>query len=434
MKKILCTLTASLAAIGLTANAGNIQINQVYSLGDSLTDVGVYSNFVKLQVPDYPDIQYRFTDNNPNGSTQVWAEVFATKLGLTTTPNVINTDFIGGTAFAEGGSRVSQGAPLLPPYITNIPVTTQVDRLLAQRPTLGANDLILLWAGANDGFANFETYKDSPDPSPGLADMAAQAKILASQVQRLKSAGAQLVVVLTIPNLANTPLGNDPDLTPEQRSLYTSLSQSFNSQLMQSAPQAGALVVDVDKVLNDAILNPTRYGFNPDVFGQTACDGELSLTCLGTNPDNYLFADFVHPSSQAHQLLGQFIFASLQAIPQAETLLTAPLQNIRQQSLSVENRLNMQALSDGTGKLREVGDVHVYGGPEGGYMKTSAQQLLSSIESTSANIDFGVDWMMTRNAVVGVALSYGQMNTKFGGQSGQLKPTVQLAPCMQQSL
>lgn len=431
LKKISKSLVFILAATCSNVYADNNKINSVYSFGDSLSDTGTFSQTIKLLLS--PNIDYRFTNNNPNGSSRVWAEVLSNRLGVSLIPNVINPTYIGGGAYAQGGARVSKSdGPLYPPFLMDVPVpvTMQVDRLLAQSPRLGANDLVMFWAGANDGFVNFQLYKSSTDSSPALTNMANEAKILSSSIQRVRDAGAKYIVALTVPDLAKTPRGFDPSLTPEQRRLYSALSQSFNAQLFESAPSAGGLVIDVNKLLGDVINQPTQYGFNPNVYAQTACDGGfaggLSLVCLSDNPNNYLFADFVHPSTQGHALISQYVFSVLQAIPQAQALLISPLQQIRQQGLSLESRLNMQALSDGKGNLRQIGAVHVYGGPQVDYFDYSSQNFLSSVRSTSANLDVGADWMVSRNAVLGVALSYGEASAQFGGQSGQLKTNTTL--------
>lgn len=441
MKKSLISVAATLALLGLQAHAQSVHFNNIYSLGDSLSDVGVYSNAViggaALQGVTLPNIQYRFTDNNPDGTSRVWVEHLADRLNLSLAPNRINPSVIGGTAFAEGGARVSDpvGIGFAPQnLITTVPLTTQVDRLLALKPTLDAGDLIFLWAGANDGFTQFGAISNGLiQPADGLTAMATEAGVVAAQVQRLRAAGARFVVVALLPDLANTPFGAlVRQGSPAGAELLSALSNTFNTQAMNQVPTAGAVVVDVNKLLRDVIANPTRYGFNPDALGKTACGVNpsrtgvndfynSSLTCLGVNPDHYVFADGVHPSAKAHELFGQFAYSGLQAIAQAGALVVAPMVAIRQHAQSLEGRLTSGALTDTNGQLRQPGDVQVYVSPELGQFDSASRQIEPSVKARTVKTAFGIDRMVTGNALLGLALSYSRGDTTFGGQSGRLK-------------
>ena len=447
MRKRLLSVAASAALLSMGAQAQSVEFKNIYSLGDSLSDVGTYSNAViggaALQGVILPNIQYRFTNNNLDGSSQVWVEDLAGRLGLTLTPNRINPNDVGGTAFAEGGARVSN--PLGIGYdparlITTTPLTTQVDRLLALKPTLDAGDLIFLWAGANDGLVQFSNVSTgTTTPTAALTELATEAGVVAQQVQRLRAAGGKYVVVALLPDLANTPFGAlITQGNPAGGQLLTALSDAFNNQALAAVPAAGAVVVDVNKLLADVIASPTKYGFNANSLGATACGVNPSptgvgdfynsslTTCFNANPDNYLFADGVHPNTQAHALFGQFAYAGLQAIAQAGALVVAPMTAIRQHAQSLEARLNIGALADNAGKVRSEGDVQVYAGPEVGSFSTPAQQVEPSVKATTYKTAFGLDRMVARNALVGMALSYSEGDATFGANSGHLKTTETL--------
>lgn len=442
MRKNIVAAAASMALWSTCTVAGTVEFKNIYSLGDSLSDVGVYSNAViggaALQGVTLPNIQYRFTDNNPDGSSKVWVENLATKLGLTLSPNRINPIEVGGTAFAEGGARISNpmGIGNDQNLITTIPLITQVDRLLALKPTLDSSDLVFLWAGANDGFTQFGLISNQVvQPTDGLTAMATEAGAVAAQVQRLRAAGAKFVVVALLPDLANTPFGALVSQgSPQGGQLLSALSNTFNAQALSSVPQAGAVVVDVNKLLNDVISNPAKYGFNANALGATACGVNpnasgpndfynSSLQCLGVNADNYLFADGVHPSAKAHELFGQFAYSGLQAIAQAGALVVAPMVAIRQHALALEGRLNLGALADHNGQLRKEGDVQVYLSPELGYFDTPAAQVEPAVKANTSKIGFGLDRMVAKNALLGVAFSNSKGDTAFGDQSGHLKTT-----------
>ena len=150
-----------------------------------------------------------FTTNSPNA--KIWASVVAEKLGIPLDVDVINgvSNTINGGNYAQGGSRVSNpiGVSNNPAIgITTIPVTEQIDRLLADTPTFNRNDLVALWAGSNDGFIQFATVAvGAITPQVALAEMSTAATQLLAQIDRLKAAGAQNIVVITVPNLGVTP-------------------------------------------------------------------------------------------------------------------------------------------------------------------------------------------------------------------------------------
>lgn len=440
MKKPVLLTAVSLSILSLCAQAETVQFKNIYSLGDSLSDVGVYSNAViagaALQNITLPNIQYRFTDNHPDGSSKVWVENLASHLGLSMAPNKINPVDVGGGAFAEGGARVSSefGIGYSPQnLITTTPLVTQVNRLLTMKPAMDSGDLIFLWAGANDGFVQFASVANGGSPLDSLTAMANEAGVLAQQVRRLREAGAKYVVVALLPDLANTPFGAlVKQADSDGATLLSALSSTFNESALVSVPDAGAVVVDVNKLLAAVIVDPEKYGFNSNALGMTACgvNGSAtgvddfynsSLQCLGVNSDGYLFADGVHPSAKAHELFGLFAYSGLQAIAQAGALIVAPMVAIRQHAQSLESRLNLGALTDQTGQLRAEGDVYVYVSPELGYFDTPAGQVEPQVKATTVKTAFGIDRMITKNALLGLGLSYSEGDTKFGNQSGRLK-------------
>jgi len=436
---------ALLSGANLSAQAQTINITQLHVLGDSLSDGGTYSNVPPVAsggaLPS--DIRYRFTNNRTDGKSLTWAEVLARELGIGLTPNRINPTANGGSNYAEGGSRVSavQGIGYAPANgITTTPLTTQVDRLLAAKPQLGANDLVVLWIGANDAFTQFGLVSASATtPLAAGTAMATEAGKVAQQVQRLRTAGAQQIVVATLPALDQTPFGQLIKNTAgnDAAALMAGLGTTFNSALKQSVPAAGAVLVDTNKLLADVIANPARYGFNANVFGATACGlnptptgaddyFNSSLTCLGTNPNNYLFADGVHPSTQAHEIFGRFAMSGLRAIGQVAALAVGPMVAARQHGQALESRLNLGALTTPAGALRPVGDVQVFGGAEVGSFRTDRQQIEAGVDATTRKVSIGVDRMVAQNVLLGGVLSRTSAGSSFSQNTGSVNTTETL--------
>ena len=308
-------ITASLVVAGLSV-VGAVQtpvsaqeFTNLYVFGDSLSDPGAYTqSIVAGGAPN--STRYRFTNNALDGSALTYAEQLAVLLGIPNEPSFlpgvpaanvpdINT---GGTNFAQGGSRVSQQPGIgnnAPFGITTIPVSEQVDNFLASGRGLGSNDLIILWAGANDVFAQAGAVNLGLPAGTALANMQTAANDLGDQVRRLKAAGAENIIVITVPDIGgNTPQGTAAG--PAGAGLFTALTDAFNTQLTTTLSGTNAAISDSNRLLTAVLDNPALYGF--DAINQraaVACTTASSLTCidgLTTNAGSFVFADGVHPT------------------------------------------------------------------------------------------------------------------------------------------
>ncbi len=435
-------LAVAACCVSFSAQAQTLVIDKVTTLGDSLTDGGTYSNAIKFANPLAPNINYRFTNNNPTGTSRVWAEVLAQQLGLTLVPNKINPVANNGSNYAEGGSRVSQqpGIGYTPPIVTTRTLTEQVNQVLADRKTFNDRDLVMLWIGANDGFTQLTMVSAGmAAPTTAVANMVSEAANLSAQVDRLKAAGAKNIIVALLPDLANTPFGA---LLKAANSggdvLLSTLSSQYNSALKSFLPAKDVMILDTNKLLADVIKSPTKYGFNANSLGATACGvnpnrtgaGDFfnsSLSCINTNPSNYLFADGVHPSAKAHELFGTFVTATLRSVSQAASLATIPLDAAHQHAQSLESRLHGLAMTTADGKARPVGNVQVYGGVEQAELEADGRQTTPATETTSRKGAIGVDRQIAAGTAIGAVLAYGDSTTDFAGRTGQIKTQDQTA-------
>lgn len=429
---------ALIAGLGLsTASAEGVRYDNLFVVGDSLSDGGTYSQVaVALSGGALPPLNYKFLTNAIDGSSLTYAEVIGRELGINLLPNVysgvplaaIPTVNLGGTNFAEGGSRVTDpngSGNNLAGGVTTTPMVTQVDRLLAAKPSLNANDLIILWGGANDIFAQGGAVGvGAITPDVAAANMAQAAFELSAQVDRLRAAGDPTIVVITVPDTGATPSGIATG--PAGAALGTGLSNAFNAALTASV--AGkALIIDSEKLLSAIRVDPVRYGFTaPNPTTVVAC-ATSSLTCVqGINalPDSEqrFFADDVHPTSRSHALLGQAFFAQLEAATQTSAIATSTMSALRQHSLTLETRLTPDALSytdgDGNRLRRAVGDVDVFGGFEFGSFDTDAQQVAAGYDVSTQVARIGFDVAVTDNATLGASLSIENGDLDFNGGRG----------------
>ena len=493
-----------------TAMADEFKIDRLFVIGDSLSDGGAYSNTGRaatgatiqgLQGAGQPvdsqfleaannNIRYKFLDNAADGSSQVYAEVVAEGLGIDLQPNFINglfvpdgmgglvrqfpQDPVGGTNFAQGGSRVvldvddddttqvqkvdddkDNSITSLDPLTveaTQIPSTVQIDRLLADTPSFNSNDLVIYWVGANDVSTNAESVAAAAEAAGLQAALAGgtQAEIQAAagaaaltaqgeagqavalaatqavgQVERLIEAGATNLVVVTVPDIGtSTPVGQESG--PSGAALLSGLSNAYNSILVNGV--AGrATVVDAGAVINEVVAEPVRYGFS-DIdhldLDNTACATASSLTCVrgATTRDGIvpIFADDRHPTALAHRALGEMALSALVAIGQAGVIPVATITGLRQQSLGLEQRLNLGAffINDETGTRirRPVGNVEVYGGVEAGFYESDQQQVVPGFDATTQVVKVAADVVVADNVMVGIggSIDHGQIEYADG--------------------
>lgn len=431
-------LGAMLCASVSTVSAEELRFNNLFVIGDSLSDGGTYSQAVQAAGGGLlPVINYRFLTNAADGSSLTYAGVLARELGLTLRPNVLSgvplanipQVNISGSNYAEGGARVTNPAGIgnnPAGGITTLPLVTQVDRLLADTPSFGANDLIILWGGANDVFAQAGAVGASlTTPATAVANMAQAATELSAQVERVKAAGAQNVIVVTVPDIGNTPFGLSS--TAPARGLQTALTNAFNAQLTTTLA-GNAVIVDSQKLLGAIQADPAKYGFTaPNAALVPACPGGNSLSCVqGLNalPDSEqrVFADGVHPTTSAHALFGQAAFAGIQGATQTGAISVATMTALRQQSLSLENRMNPTVLfytdENGQRKRREVGQIDVFASFELGSYDSDVQQVTPGLSGSAQVAKLGFDVPILPNASIGAGLSLDHGQVTFQGDRG----------------
>ena len=197
----LCCGWLLLAATAGTAFAGN-PANDVYVIGDSLSDTG---NFYELTGfwPPSPPYAERFS-NGP-----VWPEYLAEDLDV-----YVDSISYGG---AFTGTYIIEGVPLsnfnnvqYPQYFQDpLPgLPDEIDMLLAEYPDgLNPKALYVVWAGPNDMFLGMM----QPEAMQSILTQAVAN--IAEDVCRLGTAGGRHFMVGNLPDLSLTPfvLGLDAD-------------------------------------------------------------------------------------------------------------------------------------------------------------------------------------------------------------------------------
>jgi len=132
------------------------------------------------------------------------------------------------------------------------------------------------------------------------------------------------VLVPTIPDLGRTPQFLAGGAATSAAG--TALAISYNTALFDGLAASGLRVIPLDTftLIDEITSDPATYGFS-NATG-TACGAVSSLTCspldyvTPTAADDYIFADGVHPSTAAHEVLAQYALSVLEGPRQVSVL------------------------------------------------------------------------------------------------------------------
>ncbi|NEP39664.1 MAG: SGNH/GDSL hydrolase family protein [Okeania sp. SIO2G4] len=298
-------VTTSLTATEHFLNAGQFEgrlprslFSDIYVFGDSLSDTG--NAFVAtggLLPPSPPYFEGR-TSNGP-----LWIETLAPQLELTSNSslnfavNGATTGFVNST-----NNLLPEGTPPL-----LIGLQTQIDNFIAETPETDPDALYVVWAGANDYL--------------GGSTQGVQSSVgnLSVAVNKLASIGARNFLLPNLPDLGLTPLAQS--LPPEQQQGLSLLSEGHNSglaaasQILEQDPNINIISPDFKTIVDNIIANPTDFGFT------NVTDNFLASGAI--NPDDFLFFDDIHPTTNGHNFVADTAIKSITEISELVSILEA---------------------------------------------------------------------------------------------------------------
>jgi phospholipase/lecithinase/hemolysin len=259
----------------------------------------------------------RFTTNPGQVWTQNVAQYYGDTLSAAFTIDLTHKlSAQNGLGYAEGGATVATPADqydFLSGLIGNIemPVNQQIASYLSAHGSFNANQLVLVWAGANDVLRAGTLPAAAP-----VVETAANT--LAQLVGQIVQSGATHVVVVNLPNIGLSP---DGLAASDGGANLTQLSQLFNTTLNAALQtdglQSKVIQVDAYTWLNGIIANFQGNGFTVSNTG-VACDprktpDSSALLCspatyTTANADQtYMFADDLHPTTHLHALFALYV-------------------------------------------------------------------------------------------------------------------------------
>ena len=239
----------------------------IYAFGDSLTDTGNLFALTGQPGPPY------FEGRASNGI--LWIEYLAQELELES--SVVN--------FAVGGATTGSdnyNSPLLPGLQDQLDL---FEFILAGNPA-DPDALYVVWAGANDFFIPgdpFETLFTAVDNT-------------AIAVERLHQAGARHILVINLADMGLTPFGRT-----QNSAELSFISLLYNIQLDFTLWRLKfhgirTMRFDVSTLFQKIVARPGKYGF-------TNVTDAFLLT--GGDPGQFMFWDLVHPTTDAHAIIGE---------------------------------------------------------------------------------------------------------------------------------
>ncbi len=357
MKKIILSTGCTLFCLTLPTPAEAVSFNKIYSFSESLSSPGNIFNVTTAlnqlppqlippgteippvipPVPPY-DADGRFSDG------LVWVDYLAEDLGITLTPSTeLSVLFPGSDTLSPLAFDPDSGELIISPFFNGATATTSINfayggaqsgftsdngipGLLTQvgwfsndltqsGQTADSDALYIVLSGAND-------YQSIPNPNPEET-----VGNIAAAVQTLYDLGARNVLVSNLPDLGETPRANSP-LAPVAAEPLSQVTLVHNSLLEEALdnlsglnPDLNIIPLDIFTLFNQTLDNPELFGFtnvtdacldpDPSFFTNLAVPDSITFTVCD-NPNESVFWDGIHPTTAAHEILGEFALATLQ--------------------------------------------------------------------------------------------------------------------------
>lgn len=286
-------------------------IAEVVSFGDSWTDAGTFGSVF----------------GTAEGGS--WAQRLAGKYGAGQEPNrrieraeddSVVEDAVGGLNYAEGGAVV--GTPTDDPGDTPKTATAQLAAFLDEYGSFESDQLVTVWAGANDVLAGLAGTGDDDQATrfpageltgselaKAAVDVADAAHREAALVDHMLDAGAGRVVVLNVIDQGITAQG--PGIAPGGNALAGEITTTFNMALAEALPGDSRVhLVDVFGLFASVEADPGSYGF--DVVDGDACtNGQAACGSDDwASPDadrTYAFAGYGHFTAATRELIADLV-------------------------------------------------------------------------------------------------------------------------------
>jgi phospholipase/lecithinase/hemolysin len=283
----------------------------IYAFGDSLSDAG---NDYILSGGKLPVSPPYFPGHFTNGLT--WVEDLALSQGLgPLAPSLSPQGVPNATDFAFGNAETGTTA-LHKATFGDLP--SQLAQFQAAHPSPQPDALYTLSVGSVDLFDAISAF--SSTPLKAVADIGAAVVNVDKFVTQIAAEGGKNFLVLTAPDLGETPAYRSEG--PAASQAASGLSALFDAELVPTLRVIAAIdrlnmhIVDTYSLLDEGIANPDLFGLanvTDPVWTGNYTDpnsGILRTTSLAAQ-NQYLFWDQVHPTAAGHLILAGAAESSL---------------------------------------------------------------------------------------------------------------------------
>ncbi|WP_342190085.1 SGNH/GDSL hydrolase family protein [Spiroplasma endosymbiont of Dilophus febrilis] len=308
-----------------TKSNSDIRYNNLYFLGDSLSDSGAFIGVARefnifnifksqeFEAPLYKD----FCSNGPT-----YSQILANKLGIKLVP-AWRFKFLKqiyekiGNNYAVAGAQITKLPfwKLKSIFCNNFSLPKQAKTLLKHHQ-LTENDLVIINIGGNE-LINAVNISDINESKATINNAI---NIQKATIINLINNNARKIIVANAPDISKTP----SFLNSYNMDKAKNLSEYFNSvwlegmkQLQTKYPQIIKLF-DLNVVFNKnldefqkkgGITNKgsTDVNYSCILFGLNV-KPEFNEDCDFYNINDYFFFDFIHPTSWVHEQLGDIIY------------------------------------------------------------------------------------------------------------------------------
>jgi outer membrane lipase/esterase len=202
------------------------------------------------------------------------------------------TDFAVGGATSGTHNGLNGALPSFPDEISAY--------LGSLRTNSPSEDLCVIWIGANDfsaGINPFQTVSNIKD-----------------QIWRLSRAGVKNFVAITIPDISLTPQvkaqGTEVVFAAKQFVFTANLNMEVELPRFAMEHQISIRVVEINAIFYPVVFEPALFGFANSVdLAYVPLNGPL----LVSHPDDYVFWDGFHPTTNVHAIAADFISKAIYA-------------------------------------------------------------------------------------------------------------------------
>ena len=243
-------------------------------------------------------IGYGSNDRFSNGN--VWHEYLSADMGLNSSNNSLN----GGNNYAYGGALAAGGDGITGAIAKGM--DEQIDDYIDDSTT-DTDALYIAWVGGND----VRGYVGQTDP---IADLEQTLDNMAASLAQLIDSGVSTLLVPNLPDLGSIPEFANSSNSLQAHDLTVAWNEGLESRLISLglSTNADIFYFDVYSTFNELLANPGDFGFS------NTTDECRSLSFFGSerqcsNSSEYVFWDYIHPTTASHELLADYAFDLLQS-------------------------------------------------------------------------------------------------------------------------